>query len=312
LWDVETGKVQGRLRPAVRGDVPNTLVFSPDGKILAAGGVQLFDVATGRELLTFSVDCDRRWIDRRPLAFSPDAALLATDGCNDGILILETATGKEVRRLAGHDGGTRALAFSPDGRRLLSGGGDMTALIWEVIPRGGESVKRGSWTTDTPERLWADLAKEPAVAYPALWSLLAEPKQAVPLLAKRLKPDAVVDPKRIRRLIAALGEDDFDVREKADAELRAVGVLAEADLRRALKTTQDLETRKRIAVLLARLEAPPGAAELRDRRAIQALEAMATPAAEALLKRLANGGEGGRNTAAARAALSRLEARRRR
>jgi WD40 repeat protein len=313
LWNVSTGKLVRSLRRARSFVSPGSLAFSADGKILAAlgswGPPQLFDVATGRELVRLAEDSERAH-RFQAVTFSPDGALLATGGKGDGISIWESATGKEVRRLSGHDGGTRALAFSPDGKRLLSGGADSTAVVWAVVPQGGESVTRGAWKKDTPAKLWADLAKEPAVAYPALWSLLASPDQAVALLAKRLRPDGLADPKRIRRLIEDLGDDDFDVRQKADAELKAVGVLAEADLRKTLKTTQDLERRKRIALLLARLEAPPSAAELRERRAIQALEGVATPDALALLARLASGGRGGRKTEAALAALPRLEARR--
>jgi hypothetical protein len=216
---------------------------------------------------------------------------------------------RAARRCACWPGTTaaRSLAFSPDGTRLLSGGADTTALVWEVVPTGGESVKRGAWNKDTPARLWDDLAKDPAAAYPALWSLLASPEEAVALLEKRLKPDERTDPKRIERLITDLGDDDFEVRQKADADLRKLGERAETALRRALEK-EDLEVRKRAAQLLARLEAPPTGDQLRERRAIHALEAIAAKKAEALLRALAKGGEGRKTTAAA-LALERMAAR---
>lgn len=61
------------------------------------------------------------------LALSPDGRLLAASrGTIMGskgkeILLLDTATGQEVRRLAGHEGNVFALAFSPDGTLLASG-----------------------------------------------------------------------------------------------------------------------------------------------------------------------------------------------
>jgi hypothetical protein len=316
VWDVATGKLVRGLRPTGGGAWLQLLAFSPDGKTLATveRGMppQLFDVATGRELcrlLGYHGTRDRDRQTHQTIAFSPDGTLVATNaGKNDGIVLWEAASGKAVRLLAGHDGGTRSLAFSPDGRKLLSGGADSTALVWAVSPRGGESVKRGAWTKETPARLWDDLAKDPEVAYPALWSLLANPDAAVALLEKRLKPDEKSDPKRIERLIADLGDDDFEVRQKADADLRKLGERAETALRRALETAKDLEVRKRAAGLLARLEAPPTGDQLRERRAIHALEAIATPKAEALLRALAKGGEG-RKTAAAALALERMAAR---
>src|SRR5262249_22918314 len=139
-------------------------------------------------------------------------------------------------------GGTRSLAFSPDGKRLLSGGADATALVWAVVPTGGESVKRGAWKKDTPASLWGDLAKDPEIAYPAVWSLLASPDAAVALLEKHLKPDEPIGPKRIDRLITDLGDDEFEVRQKADAALQKIGERAEKALRRALEK-KDLEVR---------------------------------------------------------------------
>ena len=52
----------------------------------------------------------------------------------------EVATGKEVRRFAGHPGGAFGVAFSPDGKYVLSGGVDGTARLWDV--QTGKEVRR--------------------------------------------------------------------------------------------------------------------------------------------------------------------------
>ena len=63
--------------------------------------------------------------------FSPDGEVIAV---NEGaeIVLFERATGKELRRLKGHQDHVRCLAFSPDGRSLVSGSYDLTALVWDV------------------------------------------------------------------------------------------------------------------------------------------------------------------------------------
>lgn len=42
------------------------------------------------------------------------------------------ATGKKRQRFKGHQHGVLDLAFSPDGRLLVSGSYDLTALFWRV------------------------------------------------------------------------------------------------------------------------------------------------------------------------------------
>ena len=64
--------------------------------------------------------------------------MLATGGgdWNDNdqtIYLWDTATGKEIRRLAGHAGKVASLCFSPDGKRLISGSDKEEAFrMWDV------------------------------------------------------------------------------------------------------------------------------------------------------------------------------------
>ena len=66
------------------------------------------------------------------LAWHPDGKALATAGWGSEIVLWDSATGREVRRLAGHKGAVFALAFSPRGKRLLSGGDDGTLRLWDA------------------------------------------------------------------------------------------------------------------------------------------------------------------------------------
>src|SRR5436190_2069799 len=63
---------------------------------------------------------------------SPDGKLFATGGKDQLVHLWDAATGKEIRRLAGHQNWVDTLAFSPDGRLLASGSGDQTIRLWET------------------------------------------------------------------------------------------------------------------------------------------------------------------------------------
>jgi RNA polymerase sigma factor (sigma-70 family) len=122
LWDAVTGKEFRRLEGHI--DWVCDLCFSPEGKYLASGGNDGFifvrEAATGKVV---------RHLEGHCVTFSPDGRLLATATTtrNPAIQIWDFATGRELRRLHGHKAAIFRLAFSPDGKRLASGG--MGALL---------------------------------------------------------------------------------------------------------------------------------------------------------------------------------------
>ena len=44
----------------------------------------------------------------------------------------DAATAEPLHQLTGHTGGVRAVAWSPDGTRLLTGGDDSTVRVWDA------------------------------------------------------------------------------------------------------------------------------------------------------------------------------------
>jgi sugar lactone lactonase YvrE len=112
----EPGAVE-RLHNLPTDSDPEGLAFSPDGRVLATGGVdgvvRLWDVASG-ELLR-SLEGHTTQISG--LAFSPDGSILASTSVyrDHNILIWDPATGVRVDEIL-LAGAPSSLAYSPDGR----------------------------------------------------------------------------------------------------------------------------------------------------------------------------------------------------
>jgi WD40 repeat protein len=173
LWDVETGQLKGKVAP--KGYLENLMKsfeFSPDSRRLATyhfGDTRLWDANTaelrfklpksettdatfspdGRWLATASRDkqsAGRIWnvetgevkttlpaIGEKTVSviFNPQGTILATTN-DKGVWLWEAATGELLATL------TEArypVAFSADGRTMVTGGRKDTALLWEIPPR---------------------------------------------------------------------------------------------------------------------------------------------------------------------------------
>jgi WD40 repeat protein len=305
LVEVATGKL---LRKVDSPQIVYDATFAPDGKLLAVGGednsIRLFDVAKEKEVRRMQVDHQFNYAP----AFSPDGKLLATGGEDSTIHLWETATGSEIRRFLGHTTAVLALSFSPDGRTLASGSADSSVLIWDVTGHLQDGHLRGQpLAAKELQKRWATLASlDAAQGYPALWDLVAAPRQSIPLLKEKLRLATPADPKRLAKFVADLDSKRYAVRKKATLELEKLGDLAEHALRVRLTADLSLETRQRLDRLLQKLESLTPE-RLRNLRALTVLEQVGTPQARKVLDTLAKGPGEGWLTRDAQAALKRLD-----
>jgi len=154
IWNAETGAEVSRVGAKFKysGSL-SSVAFSPDGKRIVMGRTEdifaeIWDVETSLaakvcDLVghTGSVSC---------IAFSPDGKLLVSGSEDTTVKIWDTSTGAELWTsrvhkdnkactcrfsdlhcpIRGHSGMVLSVAFSPDGKRVVSGSYDKTVKIW--------------------------------------------------------------------------------------------------------------------------------------------------------------------------------------
>jgi hypothetical protein len=199
------------------------------------------------------------------------------------------------------------LDFTPDGRRLVTGHDDGTALVWDLTGTGRPSAAGA--TRLSPEGLaglWESLgdAKSDTVT----WELTDRPGQAVALFREKLKPVAAADRAVVEGLVKRLDSPVFADREAAGRELTELGDAAVPQLRKILADGGSAEQRGRIERILTASDATllPAGDRLRQVRAITVLERIGTADARRLLGEWADGLPSARLTRTAKAALARM------
>lgn len=133
IWDTASGALLRTLNGHTA--IVASVAFSPDGRQVASSSydktIKLWDLASGALLRTIarpgSADVSTS------IAFSPDGQrLVSAEGLDKVLRLWEVASGTLLFNFAGHSAPVNSVAFSPDGRNVISGSHDNTIKLWDA------------------------------------------------------------------------------------------------------------------------------------------------------------------------------------
>jgi WD40 repeat protein len=293
VWDLQENKlVLGRQ------NFDFSVTFSHGGALIALAGdhwVTIANSATGKKLAQLRADGNPR--GSRSVAFGPDGLTVAgSHGKN--VRLWEVPGRRQLHEFEGHAGLVTSVAFTPDGKALVSGSEDGTAIVWDLA-----LVRDKSDKTRVDVQGQFDLLKDRdfLIAYGAFCRLRVAPKETLQLLEKHLDAATKVPADGFTQLIKNLDAPAFAIRNRAMEELKRYGVAAEHAVRNSRQGNGKLETMRRIDDLLNLLEAEWP----RSQWCVTLLEEMRESRARELLTQLSKGDPDCRLTRIAALALAR-------
>ena len=126
--------MMGTMAAGTMGRNVTSLAFSPDGKILATGGVETKSNLDQMINAQMGQPGQKRSKNQPPP--DPDDFMknMKVEAIGQ-VLLWDTTTGQQIGELKAHGKGVTQVAFSRDGRLLASSSSDNTIKIWDVAAR---------------------------------------------------------------------------------------------------------------------------------------------------------------------------------
>ena len=195
LWKATTGELINSFDLESTPKDFNPASYKPTKDNLEPSAMHIFGRAQPYATMSGSV------------AYSSDGKLIASDitnlatGAND-IKIWEVGTGREVHTLTGHTDSIRTIAFSPNGKILVSGSWDKTLRFWNTAK--GQLVAttipfdKDDWVMYTPEgRFNTNLYLDETTNLTWIW-----PDDALRPLSVRVFLRDYYEPNLLRKILA--------------------------------------------------------------------------------------------------------------
>ena len=251
----------------------SSLAFSPDGKYLAHSAYDRPPQI--RRWPSLETEAELDVARRGPVAFSPDSRVLATSREDRAVACWRVGEREEGPVLSGHGDAPYTIAFSPDGRQIVSAARP-GVLVWDLetgeqrlqlhhgqsltscalFSPDGRWILTGGW--DGTLRLWDGATGKQRcrlggmggvdrfVFAPATSTLaVSGTGTAIDLFRLSFRELSAETLAQITSALARLDDDAYPVRQAASEELVRVGFAAEAELARAAADSPSAEVRIR-------------------------------------------------------------------
>jgi len=149
--------------------------FSPDGRYVVSGGVEVFTRLWNRTNAQHENMFPGHGAGTEAATFSPNGLYVLTTfgGPIHSARLWKVATGQVEREFFGHTGWPLAAVFSPDGQRIATGAQDGTARLWDVATGAQIRVfnSPGTWVRAVAVSTNGTLASGSSDGVARLWSI---------------------------------------------------------------------------------------------------------------------------------------------
>jgi eukaryotic-like serine/threonine-protein kinase len=140
VWDIRQRKRINHFETTSR---KLSVAFSPDGSLVALGGVKadilLWNLASNSFVKAINLPDGDVSLSR--ISFGPHGRLLAAGAFDNLVRVFEVPSGRLVKTFRGHERSIADVSFGPDGMQLASIGIDGLVKVWDLAVEESNELK---------------------------------------------------------------------------------------------------------------------------------------------------------------------------